>query len=115
MYVDFHFVKGAGQNRNDDKVGTGQSLLQGVGSLILPLGQGTLCAVELASDDHVVLGCFPVNVVERYLAADVRGRSQVAHQTPGPAAGATADVGDFQIFYFIVFIIHNGHPPAIFF
>ena len=68
---------------------------------------------DLVADDLVVLGCFVVDIIQRHGAFHLGIRGKVHHEPPRPPTGTTADVGNFQVFYAVVFIIHGLKPPFV--
>ena len=92
--IAFHFPEGGGQDGNDDKIRTGQGLLQASADLIGPAGNRVRMGADPAADDLVALRGFPVNIVQADNAAQVRICRQVRHESPGPSPGTAADICD---------------------
>ena len=95
MDIGLHLIKGAGKDGDDHEVGARKGLGKGGDCLIAPVGFGPLGGAELISDDLIVFCGLKINIIESHLPADVAAGGQIAHQSPGPAPGAAADVGNF--------------------
>ena len=109
MDVCFHLVKGAGENGNHHEVRSRQRLGQAVADPVAPVAQSLGPGVHPAADDPVGLGGLPVDVIEGHLAAQGGLNGQIRHKVPGPAPGASADVGQPQVQGLSVFISHGSN------
>ena len=94
--VAAHLLERAGEDGDHDEVRAGQGVLQRVGDLVFPAGDGVRVGADFIADDLVALGGGAVDVVQLHRAAHVRVHREVHHKAPRPAAGAAADVGDVQ-------------------
>ncbi len=108
VYVGFHLVKGAGEDGEDDEIAAGECVLQGGDSFIGEVALYVLPALEAVADDFVVFCRLHVNVIQFDRAAEIGFNGKVAHQVPGPPAGAAADIGDFDFL-----LLHIHIPPKM--
>lgn len=112
VHVVFHLVEGAGQDGQHHEIGAGQRFFQGVHRLELPAVLVLFPGEQLVADDLVGFCGVEVNVVQINFTADALFQREVAHQAPGPAAGAAADVCDMNSVRLIVAYFH--HKPFLF-
>ena len=64
MNVACHFIKGAGQNGNDDEVTAGQRFTYGAAGNVIPFSGGVFSGSQLISNDFVVFGRSFIDVVK---------------------------------------------------
>ena len=114
MDIAFHFVKGARHNGNHYEIRPCQRLLHSFHRFIIPRGSAFLQVLHFVADAFISGRSFPVDIIQEYTAAHILSSCQVTHKPPCPAAGASPDIGDFNVLRSVVRIPHNTHPPNIF-
>ena len=107
MYIRLHLIKGARQYGDDDKIRSGQCLLQCMNRFVFPYGLYTLCILNLIADRLIVLRSLKINVIQTYGTIHTLFYRKITHQSPCPASGAAADIRDLDPRCFTVFNYHN--------